>query len=81
MPIKLRHAKVREQRITLAAVEAYTAGDWMLLHRALGLRPWQPSPLDADTDEPPAWLPPGHAWRKDWSTVRQLRLELEDAAR
>jgi len=46
------------------------------LHRALGLRPWQPSPLDADTDEP-IWRRPGDLWAADWLLLRGLRLELE----
>jgi hypothetical protein len=49
------------------------------LHRALGLRPWQPSPLDADTDEPPIWRGAGDLWAADWSLVRGLRLELKAA--
>jgi hypothetical protein len=73
-----RRIKPRERRITAAAVEAYRAGDRTGLHRALGLKPWHPSPLDVDTDEPPAVLP--SAWRWSWATVRQLRRELEEGA-
>ena len=47
------------------------------LHRALGLRPWQPSPMDADTDEPPAWRSTVDLWAADWPLVHGLRLELE----
>ena len=49
------------------------------LHRALGLRPWQPSPMDADTDEPPAWRGTGDLWTADWPLAYGLRLELEVA--
>lgn len=37
-----------KRRITPAAVEAFKAGDFMALHRALGLRPWEMSPLPLD---------------------------------
>ena len=46
MPLKLRTPKSRPHRITEAAVEAFRAGDELALHRALGLRPWMPSPLE-----------------------------------
>ncbi len=47
MPVKRRNSKTKEHRINEAAVEAYIAGDFMALHEALGLFPWQPSPLPA----------------------------------
>jgi hypothetical protein len=81
MPVKARPDKARRHRITPAAVEAFRAGDERALHRALDLRPWQPSPLEADDDTPPAWAPPGSAWGDAWALVRSLRLELEAAAR
>lgn len=109
MPVKLRHPKARQHRVTDEAVEAWTlalAGqDTYLacirdeacqsrvmsrhcpvcaghiearnrLHRALGLRLWQPSPLDADTDEPPRWAGRHDAWREGWPLARELRLAL-----
>lgn len=78
MPIKRRAAKGRPHRITRQAVEAFTAGDMLALNRALGLRPWQPSPLDADTPEPPAWAGPG-PWRDGWRLAHDLRGMLEAA--
>lgn len=56
MPTKRRTAKSREHRITPEALAAFKAGDSIRLHRALGLRPWQPSPLEADTGPVP-WPP------------------------
>jgi len=76
MPFKRRAAKGRSHRITRQAVEAFTAGDMLALNRALGLRPWQPSPLDADTPEPPAWAGPG-PWRDGWPLAHDLRGMLE----
>lgn len=55
MPIKKRAAKARAWRVTPAAVDAFLAGDRAALHKALALPPWQPSPLEADTSEPPRW--------------------------
>ncbi len=64
MPIRLIRraiAKAREHRITPAAIDAFRARDVVRLHRALRLRPWQPSPLplavtalgvDPDADVP-----------------------------
>ncbi|MDB5575858.1 MAG: hypothetical protein JWR80_1034 [Bradyrhizobium sp.] len=46
MPARRRNRKDREHRITDAAVAAFKAGDYHGLHAALGLKPWQPSPLD-----------------------------------
>ena len=74
MPSKRRVTKSREYRITPEALAAFKAGDSIRLHRALGLRPWQPSPLDAD-DGPPPW-PPGSSGREFWPLACDLRAEL-----
>lgn len=79
MPVKQRPHKSRRHRVTAEAVAAFVAGDEGALHRALDLRPWQPSPLEADHDAPPAWVRPGAAWAEAWPLVRGLRLELEAA--
>jgi hypothetical protein len=36
--------------ITAEAIEAYRARDHLRLHRALGLKPWECSPLPADVE-------------------------------
>lgn len=77
MPIKKRPHKSRAHRITPEAIAAFRSGDQRAMHRALGLRPWQPSPLEADEDAPPSWSPVGAAWNAAWPLVRGLRLELE----
>jgi hypothetical protein len=45
MPVKRRASKQLRHRITPEAIAAYRAGDYMRLHRALGLMPWECSPL------------------------------------
>ena len=74
--VELRTPKARQHRITATALEAFEAGDWIALHRALGLRPWQPSPLDAATPEAPEWAGRLDAWREGWPLARELRAEL-----
>ena len=65
-------------RVTAAAVEAYRAGDRAELDRLLGIKPWQPSPLETDEPEPPEWAD-STEWAKSWPEIYQLRLELEKA--
>ena len=76
MPVKLRQSKQRQHRITPEALEAFQRGDAMGLHRALGLKPWQPSPFDIDGPEPPTWASPG-PWRDSWPMVAGLLAELK----
>jgi len=84
MPVKLRRAKGKTHRITPEAIAAYRAGDYLGLHRSLGLRPWQPSPLplavDAlgvDPDHPPQ--PDGTGWASEWPLAVELQKELQAA--
>lgn len=71
MPRKRRTAKHRAP-ITAEAVAAFNSGDWMATHRALDLRPWEASPLDALTPEPPSYA--SHtAWGDSWPAARALR--------
>jgi hypothetical protein len=64
------------QRVTGDAVALYRAGDWLGLHRALGLPPWHASPLDVDQACP--W-PTGCAGGDTWQAAVDLRAELESA--
>ncbi len=48
MPVKRRTLKGTPHRITPEAVDAFRAGDYLGLHRALGLAPWETSPLPSD---------------------------------
>lgn len=76
MPTKRRAAKGRTHRITRDALAAFQAGDAIALHRALGLRPWQPSPLDAVTPEPPLDIR-GGPWAESWPLAFDLRGKLD----
>ena len=51
------------------------SGDRRGLHRALDLKPWQPSPFEAATPAPPAWSQPGPC-RDAWALAAGLRAEL-----
>ena len=77
MPAKRRTLKLRSHRITPAAIEAYRTGDESALHVALGLKPWEPSPINAEGERP--W-PRGTAGAENWERARELRLELESEA-
>ncbi len=74
-----RRSKIRRDgsRITVEAIEAYCAGDWMALHRALDLRPWQINPIDVDPGTPPP--DGGSPWADSFPKALQLRAELEAA--
>ena len=84
MPVKMRAAKDRQRRITPEAVEAYKAGDYMRLHRALGLMPWECSPLPdevhghgVDQGPCPSYCNELHGWEH----AQELQRELEKAAK
>ena len=86
MPVKRRTDKSRPHRITLQAVEAFRAGDYMALHRALDLPPWHPSPLPesveplgVDPDNPPPENS-GRCWDDCWPQAVALQRELQAAA-
>jgi len=86
MPAKRRTPKARAHRVTAEAVEAFAAGDYMRLHDALDLRPWEASPLPlsvtplgCDPDNPPPAVrvqadPTG--WDGSWAKAVQLQAEL-----
>lgn len=76
MPLKRRAAKNRSL-ITPAAVEAFKVEDWMALHRALGLKPWHVSPLDAVGPCP--YRDDGSAGAEFWPLARLLRAQLAAA--
>jgi hypothetical protein len=84
MPTKrARLTRGLSHRITAAAVEAYRYRDFIELHAALNLQPWQRSPLPVDVcglgvdqGEPPEHEKPG-PWRDSWYTARELQAELE----
>lgn len=72
MPTKRTHrARNQKQRITPEAVAAFRAGDYGRLHNALGLKPWEESPLWVG-DKCPDYVRPD-----DWQNAKRLRDELE----
>ena len=84
MPVKQRKAKGRQHKITAEAIAAWKAADYMALHRALGLHPWQASPLpDTITslgvsEEMAANIDPDTAqgWEQSYSQAIELQREL-----
>lgn len=68
-------ARARGLVITPEAVAAYRKGDSLALKRALGLKPWQGSPVGLPEGERPIW------WNADdWALQHELRAALEAAS-
>jgi hypothetical protein len=69
--------------ITPQAPYAWQKGDKHACHQALGIWPFQSSPFDVDSDEPPAWVMKREAdafmgatsWARAWE-LRQALCEL-----
>jgi hypothetical protein len=76
MPSKRRTAKRCDHAITPEAVAAFRRGDQAALHRALGLKPWHPSPLRAEGEAPWSGSTMG---AKSWALAVELRAELIEA--
>jgi hypothetical protein len=78
MPVKRRGSKAHSHRITPEVIEAYQAGDYIRLHRALGLKPWEMSPLPTSvtslgvSEHPPAGSPVG-GWDASWGKAKELQ--------
>lgn len=84
MPTKrTKRARPQVRRITPEAVEAFRRRDGLELHRALGLKPWERSPLDVDLRvKPPTATATGQiAWLETWPQAYMLREALEAAIR
>ena len=78
MPARRAHLTRAAHAITAEAEDAYRASDHAALHRALDLKPWEASPIDATGDSP--W-PTGCAGERTWDQALRLRAELEAAVR
>jgi hypothetical protein len=79
MPTKRTRRAPRQHGLRAAAIEAWQAGDHLALHRALGLLPWEASPIEAH-GTPPAWaaaMPYGQSWPR----AAELRRQLIEASR
>jgi hypothetical protein len=77
MTARRRTATLREgghvlPKVSAEARAAYAAGDVLGLHRALGLKPWEASPLD--TSQP---YSERTAFAESWPRSRAIRTELE----
>jgi hypothetical protein len=68
------------QRIRPEVVEAFKAGDYVALHLALGLKPWEASPLDVGRGPVPAYAGDG-PWAESWPRAQELRRAIEEAIR
>lgn len=86
MPTK-RTRRIRgiEELITPAAVAAFKAGDYLALHRALRLRPWEASPLPRETealgvDDGPCQWGPNTLYGESWPRAQELQRRLMTAA-
>ncbi|ESY72798.1 hypothetical protein X743_14930 [Mesorhizobium sp. LNHC252B00] len=77
MPVKRRKDKSRAFKMTEAAIDAYRARDFRALHQALGLRPWEMSPLpDTPLGCNPA-NPPSETDRTLFAQSYQQAVELQ----
>jgi hypothetical protein len=84
MPTKRTPLKRSHRRITQAAIEAWKACDYSGLHQALGLRPWEMSPLPEEltplgcSAEPPTLNKNrlGDMWCASWHQAKELQREL-----
>jgi hypothetical protein len=77
MPVRFRRSKTPEHPVTDAALDAFVAGDERALAAAIRQRPWQPSPLEVDGPEPPAWAGHGSGWATQWLVMWEVRQEIE----
>ncbi|MCC8972161.1 hypothetical protein [Bradyrhizobium brasilense] len=73
MPVKRRVSKRRSFTLTPEVSAAFEAGDQLALHRALGLKPWQPSPLRDDLEGPAPYGPPELCWNQARPLVAGIR--------
>lgn len=83
MPTKRERLKrASNAHVTPAVIAAFKAGDYMGLHRLLGLRPWERSPLPAESDSLGVYLDEVPADDGDIYSVRKaqdLRRAIEEA--
>lgn len=80
MTTRKKRDRAARPRITPEALQAWRAGDWHGLFRALHLPPWHYPPYLVDLQGDPPDYEPGSAYVETWSTARDLRLELERLA-
>ena len=67
-----------KHHITADATEAFVRQDSTALHHALGLFPWEPSPLDTVVSDYPYGTEPHHiaSWKQSYELRRKLKAAL-----
>ena len=72
-------------RVSRAAIDAWQRGDFLALHRALGLMPWQESPFPQEIEPlgvhqgpPPDYY--DERGRADWAQAQALQRQLYELA-
>jgi hypothetical protein len=73
VPVKKRKSKQTMHPITPDATAAFQAGEAMALHRALGLRPWEISPLECAGA---CTYPAGTGGAESWPQAQAMQAEL-----
>ncbi len=79
MPARRGHTRRHESAITPEAVDAFVAKDYARLHSAIGLKPWEVSPIQVDSYGPPR--AGGSPWTDSFPKALKLRADLEAAVR
>jgi hypothetical protein len=75
MPTKRRKLASRRIGLSAAAISGWQIGDYHMVNRELGVRPWQVSPFDAGGNLP-GRCTPGDAWCASWPRAVELRAAL-----
>jgi hypothetical protein len=81
MPVKKRRAKGLNFVVTPEILACFQARDERALHRACGLHPCEPSPLNTDLAGPPPYGPAGTSWNLARPKVLAIRREILKAIR
>jgi hypothetical protein len=64
--------------LTADAIEAFKAGDRQRLHKALGLKLWDVSPLEVSPGEE-CFYPSGATGALGWRRITEIRRALDEA--
>ncbi len=72
-------------KVPLSSLRVFEAGDYLALHAALGLTPWEVSPLPmritplgVTQGPPPAWAKEGGGF-DSWAQAQELQRLLQEA--
>lgn len=78
---KRRLHSARLDGITPAAIDAWHRRDYDAVDQLCGVRPWQPSIIEAKAEHPPSWADKTSPWAQGWVRSHDLRVALEAAAK